>query len=87
MKTGEKNYQTLKVGDRVARNIQITNKETNNILGTVQAIKSESSGGQPTDDPDKSLMVTVLWDNGTISYLAPSGLTLVKESTQRSEKN
>ncbi|HMO01898.1 MAG TPA: hypothetical protein PKD37_01740 [Oligoflexia bacterium] len=78
MKTVEKNYPALKIGDRVSRNIELTNKETNNILGTVQAIKSESSGGQPTDDPEKSLMVIVSWDNGAVSYMAPAGLTLVK---------
>ena len=62
----------LKEKDRVKR------KNGGGCYGIVQSVQTEitSSSG---DTKDKGKLVSVQWDNGTISYFDPSALELVKE--------
>ena len=64
----------FKIDDRVKRG-----KGTGS-NGTVKDLKTEvASTTNPRPDETKGLMVQVLWDNGTLSYLAPEALEVVKE--------
>ena len=66
------NSKKFKVQDRVRRvNIPGT-------LGIVKELKTEVTASTQ-EAKEKSLMVTVLWDNGTYSYLGPDALEVVKE--------
>ncbi len=44
--------------------------------GVVRSIREESRPSKIGDD-EKALLVTVLWDNGTFSYVAPEALEVV----------
>ena len=59
----------IKVGDRV-RQIQ---KE--GLQGIVKGLHTETTA--KAEHKDRDLMVEVLWDNGTLSYLTPEQLQVV----------
>lgn len=63
----------LKQGDKVKRVSGI------GCLGTVKSIREETTKSQ-NESPMDSLIVKVLWDNGTFSYFAPSALEVVVNS-------
>jgi hypothetical protein len=46
-------------------------------LGTVQQVREEvtSTSG---DVREKGLLISVLWDNGTLSYFSPEGLDIIE---------
>lgn len=44
-------------------------------LGIVQSVREEVIGS--TGDGDKSLLVEVKWDNGTVSFFDPESLEVV----------
>ncbi len=46
-------------------------------LGTVKALREETTMSAK-DSKEKTVMVHVLWDNGTLSYLGPEGLEVIK---------
>lgn len=52
---------------------QITTYSTRGCVGTVKALREETTLAQK-ESREKSVMVQVLWDNGTLSYLGPEGL-------------
>ena len=60
----------MKVGDRV------TQVDKEGLRGTVKDIRAEVTA--KVDQKDKSLLVSVLWDNGTFSYFAPEKLKVVE---------
>ena len=61
----------IKVNDRVRR------AKAGGILGVVKEIRLEiqPNSGEPRD---RTKMVNVLWDNGTLSYFDPDSLELVE---------
>jgi hypothetical protein len=54
---------------------QITTYSTRGCMGTVKALRQETTLAQK-ESRERSLMVHVQWDNGTLSYLGPEGLEL-----------
>jgi hypothetical protein len=46
--------------------------------GTVKALRTELSATTP-EARERGLLVSVLWDNGTMSYFSPEALELVEE--------
>lgn len=52
---------------------QISTFSTRGCIGTVKALREEATLAQK-ESRDRSIMVQVLWDNGTLSYLGPEGL-------------
>ncbi len=61
----------LKANDRVKRRSGLKN------IGVVKDIRSEVTASTQ-EAKEKGLLVQVLWDNGTFSYLGPEGLEIVK---------
>lgn len=59
--------ESLKVNDRV-RQIGSSARE-----GVVRALRTEVTASNP-EQQERSLMVQVLWDTGTLSYFSPSAL-------------
>lgn len=73
MAEADKEYKfPFKVNDRVQRSNKDAKKE--GCLGTVISVQEETSpaGGQTNSH---SLLITVLWDNGSQSSLGVDGLT------------
>ena len=62
----------MKVNDRVRR------VNDDGCQGAIKDIRAESVSVSGTEEKDKPLMVNVLWDNGTLSVLAPEALEVVK---------
>lgn len=58
----------LKVGDRVKR------KEIPSCHGTVKAMRHEAAN--KAKDKDKTMIISVFWDNGTQSFFGAEGLEL-----------
>lgn len=50
-----------------------TTYSTRGCMGTVKALRQETTLAQK-ESLERSLMVQVLWDNGTLSYLGPEGI-------------
>lgn len=46
-------------------------------LGTVKSLREETTMSAK-DSREKTIMIQVLWDSGTLSYLGPEGLEVVK---------
>lgn len=59
----------VKVGDRVV----LTQKE--GLQGSVKGVHFETTA--KAEQRDKALMIEVMWDNGTLSYVTPEQLKLV----------
>jgi hypothetical protein len=55
----------------------ITTYSTRGCIGTVKALREETTLTS-RESKEKSIMVDVLWDNGTRSYLGPEGLELAR---------
>jgi len=62
----------LEVSDRVRR------KEMRGCLGRVKDIRAEVTLSA-ADTKEKALLVSVQWDNGTLSYFTPDALEKVEE--------
>lgn len=62
----------LKVNDKVKRITGMKN------VGVIKDIRSEVTATSQ-EAKDKGLLVQVQWDNGTLSYLGPEGLEVVKD--------
>ena len=56
---------------------QTTTFSTRGCLGTVKALREETTLTS-AESRERSLMVQVLWDNGTASYHGPEALELAK---------
>lgn len=56
---------------------QVTTVSTRGCIGTVKALREETTLTSK-ESRERSLMVHVLWDNGTLSYLGPEGLEIAK---------
>lgn len=54
-----------------------TTYSTRGCMGTVKTLRHETTLAQK-ESRERSLMVHVCWDNGTISYLGPEGLELAE---------
>lgn len=61
---------------KIKENDRVKRAAAAGCLGTVKEIKKEIAGSS-TDPTEKGLMVSVEWDNGTISYMAPEALEIV----------
>ena len=61
----------LKVNDRVKRS------SIPGCLGTVKAVKTEVTA-QTVEAQERGIMINVLWDNGTDSFVGPDVLEIVK---------
>ena len=59
----------IKIGDRVKQS------QREGLQGVVKGVHSETTA--KADQKDKALMIEVLWDNGTLSYLTPEQLQVV----------
>ena len=62
----------LKVGDRV------TQADKGGLKGIIKDILSEVTAKADQKEREKSLLISVLWDNGTLSYFAPEKLKVVE---------
>lgn len=65
--------KNFSAGDRVKR------IQSNGCKGTVKEVREETMQAGDSREKDKPLIVSVLWDNGTISSFGPNGLEKVKE--------
>ncbi len=63
--------RTLKVSDRVKR------AGGQGCVGVVKELRDEVMASK-VESPENGLLVNVLWDNGTLSYLSPDALELVE---------
>ncbi len=63
----------IKVEDRVKR------ADGNGCYGLVKDVRTEITANTLDTHKEKALLVSVLWDNGTFSYLTPDNLEVVKE--------
>ena len=63
--------EKFKLNDRVKR----SNGE--GCLGIIKELRAETTSISDSKK-EKPLLVSVLWDNGTLSYFAPEGLQLAK---------
>lgn len=52
---------------------EVTTVSTRGCVGTVKALREETTLTS-RENKEISIMVQVLWDNGTLSYLGPEGL-------------
>jgi hypothetical protein len=55
----------------------VTTTSTRGCIGTVKTVREETTLSS-RDTKEKTLMVHVLWDNGTLSFLGPDGLEVVQ---------
>jgi hypothetical protein len=53
----------------------VTTYQTRGCIGTVKTLREETTLAHK-ESRERSLMVHVLWDNGTLSYLGPEGLEM-----------
>lgn len=67
MEEDRKDQINMKISDRVRR------KDKEGCCGVIKDIRDEITG-TASEPPEKSLMIKVLWDNGTASYLSPEAL-------------
>ena len=70
---GENTWMSKK--SEIQVNDRVVIAKTPGIQGVVKEIRSETTAKQ--DSKEKGLMIQVLWDNGTLSYLAPEALSRV----------
>jgi hypothetical protein len=61
--------------DRADGETPVTTFSTRGCIGTVKALREETTLTS-RESRERSLMVQVLWDNGTLSYLGPEGLEM-----------
>jgi hypothetical protein len=54
---------------------QTTSISTRGCAGTVKALREETTNSS-AEAKERSIMVQVLWDNGTLSFHGPAGLEL-----------
>jgi hypothetical protein len=55
--------------------VRTTTTSSRGCIGTVKALREETTGGSMSSEArERSIMVQVLWDNGTVSFLGPEGL-------------
>lgn len=66
--------RTLKASDRVKR------ADGSGGFGVVKELREETMAAK-VESPNKSPLVNVLWDNGTLSYLSPEALELVDSAS------
>ena len=59
----------IKDNDRVKR------KTGGGCCGTVKEVREETTAST-VEQKESALLVTVAWDNGTVSYFSPDGLDL-----------
>ena len=64
------NNSKIKIGDRV------TLAEKEGLRGLVKDVRAEVTA--KGDQKDKGLLVSVLWDNGTLSYFSPEKLKVIE---------
>jgi|GEM_PF-1340363 len=57
--------------------VETTTFSTRGCAGTVKALREETTL-TPQESRAKSMMIHVLWDNGTLSYHGPEALELAK---------
>ncbi len=55
----------------------VTVQSVRGCMGTVKALREETTS-QNQEARERSIMVQVLWDNGTFSYHGPEGLELAE---------
>jgi len=63
--------EKIKVNDRVKR------AKIPGCHGVVKELRTEVTASS-VEARERSLMVSVLWDNGTLSYMTPDALEVVK---------
>lgn len=57
--------------------VQTTTFSSRGCIGTIKAIREETTLA-PQQSRSKSIMLHVLWDNGTLSYHGPEALEVVR---------
>lgn len=63
--------------DGVEGETQVTSYITRGCMGTVKSLRQETTSSSAQARPN-AVMVQVLWDNGTLSYLGPEGIEAAK---------
>ena len=63
--------KVIKVNDRVKRTIQ------GGCFGTVKDVREEITAKVTDKDKEGALLINVIWDNGTLSYVAPEALEVI----------
>jgi hypothetical protein len=58
---------------RLRENDRVKRKDRPGAIGTVKSIRQETTAST-VEQKDIALLVTVLWDNGTLSSFSPEGL-------------
>lgn len=56
--------------------IKVTTTSTRGCLGTIKNLREETTLSMK-ETKEKTMMVHVLWDNGTLSYLGPEGVEVI----------
>ena len=56
----------------------VTTFSTRGCIGTIKTLREETTLTS-RESRERSLMVQVLWDNGTLSYLGPEGLEMASK--------
>jgi hypothetical protein len=65
----------LAINDGMSGEDQITTYQARGCIGTVKTLREETTLAHK-ESRERSLMVHVMWDNGTLSYLGPEGLEM-----------
>ena len=65
----------VKIGDRVV----MVQKE--GLQGSVKGVHFETTAKM--DQRDRAMMVEIMWDNGTLSYVTPEQLKVVEQASQK----
>lgn len=61
---------------KVREGDQVVHVDRNTLKGRVKGVHTETTA--KAEQRDKSLLIEVLWDNGTLSYVAPEKLQVIQ---------
>lgn len=64
----------MSFGDGITVGMTVKRSDIESCNGVVKDIREEVTQSQETKGTDRALLVTVLWDNGTQSYVSPVAL-------------
>lgn len=72
----EESSDTFQIGPSLSVSDRVRRKDRFGSRGTIQEIRAESTISSASEQ-NRGLLVSVLWDNGTLSYFSPESLERV----------